>query len=224
MADPTILAVDYFAADATLHPQNSNTEQTGEISVVTGAEGSFACSAEKDKGDTYSSEYKYCGGVSPDLDTALGTLLSTFGAVADSKAPTSIRVHFEAGEAASVTIDGHQHDDNPHATLDSFDCSGIIPASSGVGVPTLITVAGTVSPVSADLEFTLNHIDKIGADGTHFHGQNTGPCMVKLTVNYEGQVSGATAGNWLNILIGKGDGNENTPTSSLTAEQYFTKN
>ena len=38
--------------------------------------------------------------------------------------------------------------------------------------------------------------------------------------NYEGQISGATAGDWLNILIAKSDDNQDTPTSVLTAEQY----
>ena len=91
---------------------------------------------------------------------------------------------------------------------------------SGVGVPTLITVAGTVSPVSADLTINANHQDKVGADGAHFWGQNIGPCRVSLSVQYEGQVTSATAGNWLNIKIAKSDDNQDTPTSTVTAEQF----
>jgi len=219
---PTITATDYFAAGAEFHVQNSSTEQTKQFVPVIGATGDYACSQEFDDGDSYMSEYKYCNGT-PDIDGDLDTLLTTFGAVADSKCPTEIRIHFEAGEAATVTIDGHQHDTNPHVTLDNFDCSGIIPASSGVGVPALITVAGTVSPVSADLTISANHQDKIGATGAHFWGQNIGPCRVSLSVQYEGQVTGTTAGNWLNIVVTKSDDNQDTPTSTVTAEQFVAR-
>ena len=219
---PTIIAVDYFAPGEEFHVQNSSTEQTKQFVPVIGATGDYACSQEFDHGDSYMSEYKYCNGT-PNIDTDLATLLTTFGSVTDSKCPTEIRIHFEAGEAATVTIDGHQHDTTPHTALDNFDCSGIIPASSGVGVPTLITVTGTVSPVSADLTISANHQDKIGATGAHFWGQNIGPCRVSLSVQYEGQVSGVTAGSWLNILITKSDDNQDTPTSTVTAEQFVTR-
>jgi len=221
-AAPTITAVDYFAAGEEFHVQNSSTEETKQFVPVIGATGDYACSQAFDDGDTFMSEYKYCNAV-PDIDTDLDVLLSQFGEVADSKCPTEIRIHFEAGEAATVTIDGHQHDTNPHTALDNFDCSGIIPASSGVGVPTLITVAGTVSPVSADLTINANHQDKIGANGAHFHGQNVGPCKVTLSVQYEGQVTGATAGDWLNIIISKSDDNQDLPTSTVTAEQHVAR-
>lgn len=214
---PTITAVDYFAAGATFHEQNSSTEEMLTFAMVIKATGDYACSEEFDPGDSYMSEYKYCG---TDLDTALSTLISAFGAVADSKCPTELRVHFEAGEAAGVTIDGHQHDTDPHITLAAFDCSGIIPASSGTGVPALIVVTGTASPVSADLTINANHQDKVGAAGAHFWGQNIGPCKVSISVNYEGTVSAATAGNWLNIIIANSAGNQDTPTSTVTAEQY----
>ena len=220
---PTILAVDYFGAGANFHEQNSSTTERKQFVAVLAANGDYACSQEFDDGDDYMSEYRYCNAV-PDIDTDLSTLLTTFGAVADSKCPTEIRIHFEAGEAATVTIDGHQHDTNPHVTLRNFDCSGIIPASSGVGVPTLITVAGTVSPVSADLTINANHVDKPGANGAHFHGQNLGPCRVALSVQYEGQVSGVTAGNWLNIIVAKSDDNQDTPTSTVSAEQFVDAN
>ena len=223
MADPTITAVDYFAAGANFHEQNSNTEETKNFAVVVGAVGDYACSQEFNDGDAYMSEYKYCNAI-PSIDADLSTLISTFGEVVDAKVPTELRIHFEAGESATVTIDGHQHDDAPHTAQDNFDCSGIIPEASGIGVPTLITVTGTASPVSADLTINANHVDKIGATGAHFHGQNVGPCKVSLSVQYEGQISAATAGNWLNIVITKSDDNQDTPTSSLTAEQYVARN
>ena len=221
-AAPVITVTDHFTSpSAGLHAQSGSTEQTSELAVVVKATGDYACSQQKDDGDTYSNEYKYCGGGSPDIATALGVWLTTFGQVSNAKAMTEMRVHFEAGEAATVSIDGHQHDTNPHTTQANWSLAGIIPAASGVGVPTLITVAGTVTPVSADLTVTVNHQDKIGATGAHFWGQNVGPCNVALSVQYEGLVTAATAGNWLNIKIASANENSSTPTSSVTAEQFI---
>mgnify|MGYP007046954282 CR=1 FL=1 len=219
---PTIAAVNYFAAGANFHAQNHNTEELKTFNTVIAADGDYACSQEFDDGDSFMSEYQYCNAV-PSIDADLSTLISAFGNVYGSGVQTEMRIHFEAGIAATVTIDGHQHDTNPHlvATLDLFDCSGIIPAAAGIGVPTLITVAGaTASPVSADLTINANHIDKPGATGAHWHGQNVGPCRVALSVQYEGTVTSATAGNWLNIIIANSGDNQDTPTSSLTAEQF----
>ena len=227
-APPTILAVDYFGAGATLVEQNSNTEEVKQFIMIPAANGNYSCSSEIDEGDTFMSEYRYCGGASPDIDTALGALITSFGDVhaAASGVQETMRVHFEAGEPATVTIDGHQHDGTQThviATLSLFDCSGIIPASSGKGVPELIAVTGVSSPVSADLEINANHQDKIGADGTHWHGQNVGPCRVSITVNYEGTVTAATAGSWLNIKVANSGDNQDTPTSTVTAEQFVDK-
>jgi hypothetical protein len=216
---PTIAALDYFNAAAQFKVQSSETRQRKTFVPIFDASGNYSCSEEFDDGDEYMSDYRYCGGGSPDIDTHLGTLATTFGQVADSKVPTEMRVHFEAGEAAGLTIDGHQHDDNPHTSLREADASGIIPADAGVGVPELIAVTGTVSPVSADLTYTMEHVDKAGADGTHFHGQNM-RCRVSLTVNYEGLVTAATPGNWLNILITSSNPNDDTPTSVVTCEQF----
>jgi hypothetical protein len=217
---PTIEAVDYFAAAANFHVQESSTEELKEFEATIGATGNYACSQEYDEGDGYMSRYRYCNGT-PDIDTDLGTLLTTFGQVADSKAVTGLRVEFRAGVSAEVTIEGHQHDSNPHTSLANADCSGIIPASSGVGVPALIAVAaGTCSPVRATLEIDAGHRDHPGADGTHFHGQNVGPVRVAITVEYEGQPTSMTAGNWLNIKIAKSNPNDETPTATVTAEQY----
>ena len=220
-APPTITAVDYFASQTGFHAQNSNTEEVKRFARVIAADGDYACSVEVDDGDSFMSEYQYCNGT-PDIDTDMAAWVTAFGDVAGSGVPTELRVHFEAGETATVTIDGHQHNDEAHvvSTLAKFDVSGIIPASSGNGVPTLITVAGPVSPVSADLTINANHVDKPGATGVHFWGQNVGPCRVSISVQYEGKVTGTTAGSWLNIVTATSDDNQDTPTSTVTAEQF----
>jgi hypothetical protein len=39
-------------------------------------------------------------------------------------------------------------------------------------------------------------------------------------VDYEGTVTGVTAGSWLNVLYSTANANTDTPTSNVTAEQY----
>ena len=98
--------------------------------------------------------------------------------------------------------------------------AGTIPDSSGLGVPELIAVTGDVSPVEATVTFSIEHMDKVGADGGHFAGQSrTAKC--ELSVSYEGTVTGTTAGNWVDIKVTTSKENTDTPTSSLTATQYF---
>ena len=216
---PTISVDDVLGLGAGFEAQNSGNEETGDFDVVVGATSNYACSREHNTGDAKPFSYRYCS-ASPDIDGDLDALMTAFGDVINSLAVNDLSIQFEAGIAATISGNAHQHDANPHTALRSADVSGIIPASSGVGVPTLITVAGTVSPVSATLTFEPNHVDKIGADGGHFHGQNIGPCRVSLSVQYEGLVTSATAGDWLNIKIVTSKDNQDTPTSSLTAEQF----
>jgi len=220
---PTIAATNFFSLGAEFGIRVADTSEFKSFAPIFDASGDYLCSEEYDEGDTYTNEADYCGGGSPDIVTDLGTLLTTFGAAANSKQPTAQEIGFSSGIPATVKIDGHQHDSNPHTALANYDCSGIIPAGSGVGVPTLITVAGTVSPVNATVGFEIEHIDKPGADGTHFEGQNM-RCRVSLSIDYAGQVSGVTAGDWLNIVVAKSNPNDDTPTCTLTAEQWIDAN
>jgi hypothetical protein len=106
--------------------------------------------------------------------------------------------------------------------LATANVSGLIPASSGVGVPSLITVAGSVQPVSATLGFSYTHHD--GPTGTGDHGttgQHT--FRVDLSIEYEGHPSGVTAGNWLDIRLEKTKTNDGLPVCTLTAHQYVDK-
>jgi len=218
---PTIQSTNHFSLAASFGIKSSETSEFQSFNPVFDADGNYLCSAEWDTGDTFSMDADYCGGGSPDIVTALGTILSTFGDVENSGLITKLDVMFAAGIQANVKIEGHQHDTNPHVdgTLRTADCSSIIPASSGLGVPTLITVAGDVSPVNATVSFEMEHVDKPGADGVHFSGQNM-RCRVSLSIDYEGQPSGVTAGDWLNIILAKSNPNDDTPTATLTAEQF----
>jgi len=219
---PTIGAQNYFGLAASFGTKSSDTTQFKSFNPVFDASGNYLCSAEYDSGDNFNQEADYCGAGSPNIVTALSTLLTTFGEVATSGVVTKLDVTFAAGIQAVVKVEGHQHDTNPHLinTLRTADVSGVIPASSGLGVPSLITVTGSVSPVNATVSFEMEHVDKPGADGTHFAGQNM-RCRVSLSIDYEGVASTPTAGDWLNIIIASTNPNDDTPTSTLTAEQFI---
>jgi len=220
--NPAIAAENYASLPASFGATVSNTAETLQINESFNANGNYLCGAEYDQGDIYDQEADYCGGGSPDIVTALGVHLTSFGDVVNAIMWPKLELTFEAGIQAKVKLDGHQHDTNPHlaGTIRTADVSGVIPAASGLGVPILITVAGDVSPVTATVSCDANHIDKIGADGAHFVAQNM-RCRIDLSVDYEGLVTGATAGDWLEVIIAQSNPNDDTPTSTVTAHQYI---
>jgi hypothetical protein len=219
---PTIESQNYFGLGVKFGTKTSEETEFQAFNPVFDADGNYLCSAEYDKGINYTQEADYCGGGAVDIVGDLGVLLSKFGDIAEEKTVTNLEVTFAAGIQAEVKVEGHQHDANPHlaGTLRQADVSGVIPAASGIGVPTLIVVAGDVSPVNATVTFEMEHVDKPGADGTHFTGQNM-RCRVSLSVDYEGQPTGVTAGDWLNIIVAKSNPNDDTPTATLTCEQWI---
>ena len=217
---PTIQAVDHFLLGATFGVTSDNETPFQSFASRFGGDGNYLCSQEYDTGINYDNEADFCGGATPDIVTSLGTLLSTFGVVANAKQPTKLEISFEAGEGANVKIEGHQHTDNPHTALNTFDCSGLIPALSGVGVPELIAFVGTASPVTASLNLEIEHVDKPGATGFHFEGQNI-RCHASLSVDFAAQPTSITAGDWLNVIMVKSNPNDDTPTASVTAEQWI---
>jgi hypothetical protein len=46
-------------------------------------------------------------------------------------------------------------------------------------------------------------------------------CRFSLSVDYEGHPGAITAGDWLNIIVAKSNPNDDTPTATLTAEQFI---
>ena len=217
---PVVLSVDHFLLGAEFGMTSDNETPFQSFASSFKGNSNYLCSQVYDTGINYANEADYCGGAEPDIVTSLATMLSTFGVVVNAKQPTKLEVGFEAGIGANVKIEGHQHTENPHLALQTFDCSSVIPAASGVGVPELIGFVGDASPVNATANFDLEHVDKPGADGKHFEGQNT-RCHITLSVDYAGQPTSMTAGDWLNVILVKSNPNDDTPTASVTAEQWI---
>lgn len=222
---------DLFGLTTTagFHAQGSDTEPYSTEELALASDGDKACTNTHDSGSNFTARYKYCGST---LGTNLGANLTAFGTVvgtgAAAKIPTGMTIDFPGpGQQAEITITGHNHTTNNHSASTNaanlFSLAGIIPAGAGVGVPDLITVAGETNSVasrsSASLDFAVNHIDKEGNSG-HFVGESI-TCRCDLSVDYEGNASTATAGNWEQILVATSDANEDLDTSSLTAHQYL---
>jgi hypothetical protein len=217
---PAIEVENFFSMGSEFNMERAETAEAKQFTTRFAANGDYACSAEYDLRKDYTNEWNYCSG-SPNIASDLGGLASSFGSVVNEKLPTKLEIVFEAGVGATGTIEGHQHDSNPHASgLTNYSLSGVIPASSGVGVPTLITVAGDVSPVRATITFEIEHVDKPGADGGHFAGQNI-RCHCTANIEYEGLVTGVTEGDWLNVLVTTNEENSTTPTSTVSCEQWI---
>ena len=220
---PTITVDDPFELSADFGNTASSEEEFQSFRATFDASGQYLCSQEWDTGTRYTSEADYCDGT-PDIVAALTTLLTAFGDVISTTCVQSrTEIRFEAGVGAHISLEGHQHTTNPHVngTLLVANVASVIPVSSGNGVPVLITAVGaSATPLSATLTFEMEHIDKAGADGTHFAGQNL-RCHVTLSVDYEGHPTSITPGDWLNIVLVKSKSNEDTPTATVTAEQWI---
>lgn len=214
-----------FSLGASFHAQSSSTEEFSTEELALSAIGNKACTNVHNLGTNYTATYLYCG---TDLATDLGTIVTTFGAVVNGILPTGLDLSFSVGAQAEVTLTGHNHAVNAHDGTNppnTFDVSGLIPASSGLGVPNFITVAGeTASPATASrsaatLSIAVNHIDAEGNAG-HFVGESI-TCRADLSVDYEGVAGAETAGSWLQILQTTNDGNGATDTSNVTAHQFI---
>lgn len=223
MADKSVDlgASSMFGLAAAFLPQSTTNTDTKDTEVVMDASGDVDCEAEFNNRNEYKAEFKYCN-ANPDIKTDLGTMATKFGAVADSKVPTEISITFESGKYAGISVSGHNHDSNAHAGTDMRTCdfSSIIPASSGLDVPALLTDTGANStPVRAVLTVSLNHVDANGADGEHWVGQNI-TFKAELQIDYIGTPTLNTTG-WVVDSIDTADSNQEHDTYSIKLHKYL---
>ena len=232
MSDATVAlgGTDIWGLTTTagFHAQSSTTDAYSSEELVLSAIGNKSCTNEHNKGSNYSVTYKYCGIT---LRSNIGTFATTFGKVVGTgsaaKVMTGMTLNFPGpGQQTEVTIVGHSHQTNNHSATtnppNTFNVLALIPAATGLGIPSLITVAGesaTASRMSASLDFSMNHIDKEANSG-HFVGESI-TCRADLSVDYEGVAGTITAGSWLQILATAADAAEDTDTSGITAHQFI---
>lgn len=229
-AEPSIgwAPSDLFAAHSDLHEQTSSSVETSETVIMRDALGNVEC--EKLGLNTiteYSNSYGYCAG-SPDIESALGTLLTTFGAVFSAKLPLQIVVNFASGEWATVDVTGHQHAENLHMagatdTVNLTTGSGdLIPSSSGFGVPTWpgMTLGSDCAAVAATLTCTMEHVDTQDGAGDHFVGKNMTP-KAELSLEFIGTPSVEALTGWTITSTGDSDAIDDPDARQITAHRYF---
>jgi len=226
MADKSvaITASDLFGLGANFHAQSSTITTSQDWPEVFDADGDYACGSEVNNVTRAQAEYGYCNDT-PDIDTDLDTAMTTFGELLNSAyIPDNITVNFTAGEQATVSVTGHNHDSNAHVVdvLNTFDVSGIIPLGSGFGCPNIWTNADTdSSPTSVTVSFTIEHVDKNGADGEHWTGENI-RCRVEASAEYIGSPT-LTTTDWYIDSEDASDSNADQDTYAISAHRYVDK-
>jgi len=233
MADKVvdIGASNLFGAGANFFAQTSSSIHQREMANMLDAAGNVECETGISNMDVYENSFAYCN-ATPNIKTDLGTLLTKFGIVADSKAPTALTINFAAGQYATVDITGHNHDNNAHAwtTTEYADVSAAVPASSGFGVPNFgLTVGANSTPISASIAFSLNHIDENDADGEHWVGTNTN-FRAEMSLELLGLPTSQTVAaietnltGWKVDTNGSNDGNQELDHFVITAHRHFDK-
>jgi len=217
-------ASDLFALGANFHEQSSSSIDMDDRANIMDKDGNVECETMVNGRVEYTNEFAYCN-ASPDIKTDLSTQLTQFGDVFDSKKMTQMTVTFTAGAYATVSITGHQHDDNAHtsAVADGYaDVSAALPSGAGFGVPTLTgqTLGNDAQPQSLTITFSCNHVDREGGDGTHFVGKNI-TVLAELTEEFVGTPDTATATGWTTDTKGPSDQNQDFDTYTYTAHRYF---
>lgn len=196
MADASINleASNIFSLSANFKTSASTTGVATTNVNVQDEKGNVACETNIEDITNYTQSASYCG---TDFVGDFGTFLTQFGNAQNSKVVTGITINMTAGDYVTVDIEGHNHDNNPHAAglaLGYADVSDFLPheltepfnAWDGFGVPDFgVTTGADSSPISATASFSMNHVDQIDEEGAHLVGKNITP-RCELTMDFSG--------------------------------------
>jgi len=229
---PGYAATDIFSLGANFSPQSSSTRETREFAQVLAADGDLACESSGFNVTTeYTGEYGHCGG-SNGVVTDLGTVLSQFGGVEDSKIVTGVDIVMDNKSHPTVTVTGHNHANNAHAGSErTYDVAGKIGDQQGVGITLATFAAGSLTNSSITpanntaitritYSVSCEHMDTEDETGDHHDGQNR-TCRIDLTVEGIGTEADITLGSdWATDDTEDSDANDASDTFSVTAHQY----
>lgn len=199
MADATIdlQASNLFSLGAEFKTQSSGTNTATTNVLVQDETGNVSCETNIQDIINYSQSAQYCASGTADFVGDLGTFLTQFGNVQNSKVVTGLTINMTAGEYCSIDIEGHNHINAHTAGLDLgyADVSDFLPHEltesfyqwDGFGVPDfrIVTTSGGASPVSATVTFAMNHVDQIDEEGQHLVGKNITP-RCELSMEFSG--------------------------------------
>ena len=226
MAEKTVGfgASDLFAMSANFHEQSSSSILNDTMATTRDALGNYECETSGLNSTTeYSNSFVYCGS---DLVSDLGTALTQFGDVFDSKKMTGLTINFTAGQQPTVEISGHQHAENAHeaGTPGGYaDISGALAGvSTGFGVPIITGQLEGTNATPASLTFTCacDHIDTEGEDGNHWVGKNIA-FKVEMSETWTATPTTPLPTSWTQDSAGANDSNAEFDGYTFNAHIYF---
>jgi hypothetical protein len=196
MADAVIdlVASNLFGLNAAFKTSASSTSAATSNVQAMDEKGNVSCQRNVNKMTTFSQSAAYCG---TDFIGNLGTFLTQFGNVQNSKIVTDITVNMTAGGYATVDVAGHNHTENAHVaglSIGYANVAAFLPNAvgesfknwDGFGVPDFgIALGDNASPSAATVTFKMNHIDTQDENGDHLVGKNVTPSC-ELKMDFEG--------------------------------------
>jgi len=203
MADATVAleATNLFSLSANFNTSASSTSEGSTAVNVMDEVGNVACETIITDITNYTQSASYCGS---DFMTDIGTFLTKFGDVQNSKVVTGLTINMTAGGYVTIDITGHNHAENAHAaglTLGYADVSDFLPHEAteafiswdGFGIPADydITVGANSSSSSASVTFAMNHVDQTDENGDHLVGKNITP-RCELSMDFVGIPTSST--------------------------------
>ena len=138
--------------------------------------GNEAASNMHNERTEYSDSYETpLAGSAPNIPAEIGDIINSI-------LLTRIRVETDGTSYAKMTLEGHQHADNPH-TSEKTVAHGIT-LDDGFGVTDFLggTAGANASCVRSDITIECEHLDETDGDGDHLVGENYNP---RMTANSE---------------------------------------
>lgn len=208
-------ASDIFGLGGNFIPQNSQLSTENSYARMIKANGDFEkWSSTFNQITNATCPYKY------NADTGLGAALPNIGSVTGGYLITEIGIETVYNDYPTITITGHQHEENPHANdRVQYTCSITGDFTGAIGAYDLAGLAADeVCATRSTYTMAINHID--AECGDHWVGQNV-QGTESCTVEYIGHIAVFTVAGWVVRTYVISDSNEAFDTSSITFEKYL---
>ena len=186
---------DLSTISASFQVQSSSDVDTNSYAQVNKADGDNCTeSGAFDERNEVSAVYRWCASTGLESGT---TGMGAFGVgdVRNSFLITQIQLDTSNEDYPTITVTGHQHDDNPHTSQNVYDWpAGMLALMTGAfGCYDFINKdSATAACQSETLTMVAEHVDVLDATGDHFAG-HTFRGRIDISCTHVGAVSGADA-------------------------------
>lgn len=213
-------ATDLFSLGGDFQAQSSTNDDQESVIHALDGNGDVVASDTHGSMNSVSCVYKYTGAATL-WTTTTSELIPKPGSIQNSYIVTSVQVDYSPTDWPTVTITGHNHDENAHsADLETFSPS--ITLAGARGCPDLWTNADTDSaPTSVTYTIACEHVDVDDGSGDHLAG-DTYRGMETISAEYVGTPSLTTTG-WYVSSSNAGDSNTEFDTTAVSGEKPITR-